>query len=131
MENKLKEQEIQKILKGYEQELEQFATALMRRTMDRLGFVLRHGRKPMVSASEVDSLLDYAVERMDSVDGMITRDFYEFFDFLCKENGVANTMNETNIAARVKEHGYSIIDKKHPLTKKKVRMFQKIQQGLR
>jgi hypothetical protein len=125
MENKLTEQEIQRILKSYERELEHFTTALMRRTIDKLGFVLRHGRKPIVSASEVENLLDYVVERMDSVSGMVTRDFYNFFDFVCKENGVKNTMNETNIAARVKEHGYTIIDKKHPLTKKKVRMFIK------
>lgn len=126
MENKLTEQEIQRILKNYERELEQFATALMNRTMDRIRFILLHGRKPMVSASEVEILLDYAVEHMDSVEGMITRDFYDFFDFLCKENGVENTMNETNVAARVKEHGYTIVDKKHPLTKKKVRMFKRL-----
>lgn len=125
MENKLTEQEIQKILKNYEQELERFTTALMRRTIDRIGFVLRHGRKPMVSASEVETLLDYAIERMDSIDGMITRDFYQFFDFLCKENGVKNTLNETNIAARIKEHGYNIVNKKHPLTKKKQRIFKR------
>lgn len=129
MENKLTEQEIQRILKNYERELEQFTTALMRRTIDRIKFILLYGRKPLVSANEAENLLDYTIERMtnnEGIDGMITRDFYEFFDFWCRENGVKNTMNETNIAARVKEHGYSIIDKKHPLTKKKVRMFKRM-----
>lgn len=125
MENKLTEQEIQRILKNYERELEQYATKLMQQTLDRVRFILLHGRKPIVGASEVETLLDYTVERMEGLDGMITLDFYDFFDFLCKENGVENTMNENKLAARVKEHGYTIIDKKHPLTKKKVRMFIK------
>lgn len=55
MENKLTEQEIQRILKNYERELEQFTTALMSRTMDRIRFILLHGRKPIVSANEVEA----------------------------------------------------------------------------
>ena len=125
MENKLTEQEIQRILKTYERELEQFATALMDRTMDRIRFILLHGRKPIVSASEVETLLDWTVEHMDNLEGMINRDFYNFFNFVCEENGVKNTLNETNIAMRLREHGYTLIDKKHPLTKKKVRMFER------
>lgn len=125
MENKLTQQEIQRILKSYERELEQFTTALMSRTMDRIRFILLHGRKPIVSANEVETLLDWTVEHMENVEGMITRDFYNFFDFVCKENGVKNTMNETNIAARLKKHGYGIGDKKNPLTKKKVRIFER------
>ena len=59
MENKLTEQEIQRILKNYERELEQYATKLMQQTLDRVRFILLHGRKPIVGASEVETLLDY------------------------------------------------------------------------
>ena len=96
MENKLTEQEIQRILKNYERELEQYATKLMQQTLDRVRFILLHGRKPLVGASSWSPAWLHG-ERMEGLDGMITQDFYDFFDFLCKENGVETLWTKTSL----------------------------------
>ena len=126
MENKLSEQEIQAILEKADHDIEQAAARIKRRALEELGLVLRKGRKPIVSESEAEALLDWMVENMTGIDGMITRDVYSFFEFLCRENGVKNTMTTTAIGLRVQKHGYTIGDKKHTLLKKKVRIFKKI-----
>jgi len=130
MENKLTEQEVQRIMKNAEQELDRMAARLKQNVMKELGRLLGQGNSPKSkgSISECEDLIDSMVSQMTAIDGMETGDFRRLYRSFCELQGVQDVLSDKAISERVKSHGYTIVDKKisHPGDAWKERRFKRL-----